>query len=94
MKPLALISGCGGLVFTPDETAFFREFNPWGLILFQRNCHSHQQIKALIGSFRALCGRRDASSACSHRFGASIHRRAFSVIYLKKTAKKGLRQPI
>jgi len=60
MKPLALISGCSGLVFTRDEIAFFREFDPWGLILFQRNCHDHEQIKALISSFRALNGRKDA----------------------------------
>lgn len=60
MTVSALISGCSGLELTPEETAFFREFDPWGLILFQRNCESPEQIKALVSSFRELNGRNDA----------------------------------
>jgi beta-N-acetylhexosaminidase len=60
MTASALIVGCRGLVFTPEEKTFFRRFDPWGLILFQRNCQSPEQIKALVASFRILNGRSDA----------------------------------
>lgn len=45
---------------TPDETNFFNEFNPWGLILFKRNCESVEQLKSLTASFRDAVGRADA----------------------------------
>jgi len=45
---------------TPEEVNFFRRFDPWGLILFQRNCQNPEQIKALVASFRCLNGRKDA----------------------------------
>lgn len=60
MTVSALITGCRGLVFTPEETAFIQEFDPWGLILFQRNCDTPDQIKALVSCFRSLNGRSDA----------------------------------
>ncbi len=60
MTASALIVGCRGLVFTPEEKAFLRRVDPWGLILFQRNCQSPEQIKALVASFRWLNGRSDA----------------------------------
>ncbi len=60
MTVSALITGCSGLVFTHEEEAFLREFNPWGLILFQRNCQDTEQIKALVSSFRSINGRSDA----------------------------------
>ena len=56
----ALITGCSGLALTLEEKAFLREFDPWGLILFQRNCRDPEQIKALVSSFRSLNGRSDA----------------------------------
>ncbi len=39
---------------------FFAKVNPWGLILFKRNCESPSQICALIKSFRSAVGRVDA----------------------------------
>lgn len=60
MTVSALISGCSSLVFTSDEKAFFSDVDPWGLILFQRNCDTPEQIKALISQFRSLTGRSDA----------------------------------
>jgi len=56
----ALITGCSSLEFTGDEIDFFREVDPWGLILFQRNCESPEQIKSLVSTFRSTCGRSDA----------------------------------
>lgn len=56
----AFISGCSGFALTEPEKAFFAEANPWGLILFKRNCESPQQVKALTSAFRAATGRKDA----------------------------------
>ena len=60
MTVSALIIGCSGHVLTSQEIDFLREFDPWGLILFQRNCQSPQQVKALVSSFRNITGRSDA----------------------------------
>ena len=56
----AFISGCSGTVLTPEETAFFREVNPWGLILFRRNCEAPKQVTDLVASFREAVGRAAA----------------------------------
>lgn len=60
MKIRSFISGCEGTQLSVGETAFFREQNPWGLILFKRNCETPTQIKALTASFRDAVGRKDA----------------------------------
>jgi beta-N-acetylhexosaminidase len=56
----AFISGCSGLALTPEETVFFEQAQPWGLILFRRNCESEAQIRDLAENFRRAVGRRDA----------------------------------
>jgi beta-N-acetylhexosaminidase len=56
----AFISGCMGLVLSPDELAFFRNERPFGLILFQRNCRDPEQVRALVATFRQAVGRSDA----------------------------------
>ncbi|HUR42667.1 MAG TPA: beta-N-acetylhexosaminidase [Aestuariivirga sp.] len=56
----AFITGCAGLSLSPEEVDFFRDRNPWGLILFKRNCETPEQLKALTAAFRAAVGRRDA----------------------------------
>jgi beta-N-acetylhexosaminidase len=56
----AFICGCAATVLTPDERAFFAEARPWGLILFQRNIASPQQVQALVGAFRDAVGDDDA----------------------------------
>jgi beta-N-acetylhexosaminidase len=53
----AFIAGCAGLELTSAEVAFFRETQPWGLILFARNVDTPDQIKALTSSFRDIVGR-------------------------------------
>ena len=60
MKIRSFISGCEGTQLSPAETAFFHEQNPWGLILFKRNCETPAQIKALTAAFREAVGRKDA----------------------------------
>ncbi|MFT3671932.1 beta-N-acetylhexosaminidase [Aestuariivirga sp.] len=60
-KPIgAFISGCSGIVLTEGEKAFFARSNPWGLILFKRNCETPEQVRKLTGDFRAAVGRKDA----------------------------------
>ena len=56
----AFISGCAGPSITPEERKFFADSQPWGLILFGRNCESPGQISALTAEFRKLVGRKDA----------------------------------
>ncbi len=60
MKIRSFISGCEGLSLSAAEIAFLQEQNPWGLILFKRNCETAQQLKALTTAFRDAVGRKDA----------------------------------
>ncbi len=48
----ALITGVAGQCLDVDEVGFIRQCRPAGLILFSRNCSSHDQIRALVASFR------------------------------------------
>lgn len=52
----ALILGCSGLSLTPDEKAFYREYRPWGFILFGRNIGDAAQITDLIAEMRESVG--------------------------------------
>jgi beta-N-acetylhexosaminidase len=56
----AFISGCAGHKLTTDEQAFFRDTQPWGLILFKRNVEAPDQVRALTEHFREVVGRRNA----------------------------------
>jgi beta-N-acetylhexosaminidase len=56
----SFISGCEGFTLSAAEISFFRKTNPWGLILFGRNCGSSAQLKDLTAAFREAVGRRDA----------------------------------
>lgn len=56
----AFISGCSGYELLPEEVAFFRSEDPWGLILFRRNCGDPEQLATLVTSFRAAVGRSNA----------------------------------
>jgi len=55
----ATIFGLSGPVLTDAERAFFREANPFGFILFDRNLENASQIKALCDDLRA-CVEREA----------------------------------
>lgn len=60
MTANAFVSGCEGLALSPDERSFFKAADPWGLILFQRNCSSREQVLRLTSDFRDCVGRTDA----------------------------------
>ncbi len=57
LTPRAVIFGCAGLSLADAEREFFRRTNPAGFILFQRNCASPDQIRALTAELRACVGR-------------------------------------
>lgn len=57
MPITALIAGCAGLELSPDEAAFFRDAEPWGFILFKRNCDTPDQVRALVKALREAVGR-------------------------------------
>lgn len=56
----AVILGCEGLQLTSWEKAFFAEADPFGFILFQRNCDSPDQVRGLVEALRETVCRGDA----------------------------------
>lgn len=58
--PASVIYGCSGAVLTPGEAWFFNRTNPWGFILFRRNCASRTQVRQLVADLRACVRRPDA----------------------------------
>jgi beta-N-acetylhexosaminidase len=59
MALAAAIFGLKGTEVSPGETAFFSDINPYGYILFQRNCESPAQVKRLTDSLREISGRNN-----------------------------------
>lgn len=57
MSELAVILGLSGPKLTAAERAFFRDANPWGIILFSRNVESPKQVKRLTSDIRDALGR-------------------------------------
>ncbi len=55
--PLASIFSLSSPVLTEDERAFFSAANPFGFILFARNCENPAQLKQLTGDLRGALGR-------------------------------------
>lgn len=60
MTSRALILGCAGKSLSGEETAFFRDAQPWGFILFKRNIGTPEEVRALTASLRGCVGRADA----------------------------------
>jgi len=58
--PSAAIYGCAGLRLSAEEESFFRAANPFGFILFARNCESPAQVRDLVTALRAAVGRESA----------------------------------
>jgi beta-N-acetylhexosaminidase len=48
-----VIFGCSGLRLTPEEKDFFKDVQPIGFILFQRNIEDKEQLKSLIQDLKA-----------------------------------------
>ncbi|MGH1402831.1 MAG: beta-N-acetylhexosaminidase [Alphaproteobacteria bacterium] len=56
-KALAAIFSLSGTVLTDVERSIFQQANPFGFILFKRNCDNPEQLKALINDLKDLVGR-------------------------------------
>jgi beta-N-acetylhexosaminidase len=56
----AAIVGIAGPVLGDDERRLFRERDPWGFILFARNCADPDQVRGLVSDLRATVERADA----------------------------------
>jgi beta-N-acetylhexosaminidase len=54
----AFITGLAGTELTADESAFLREADPWGLILFKRNVSTPAQVAELVDACRSALGRQ------------------------------------
>ena len=55
-----IAGGVAGPVLTDRERAFFRDAEPWGLIVFKRNIETPDQVRRLTAEFRTAVGRADA----------------------------------
>ena len=55
-KVSAVILGCKGEQLSQEEKDFFAKVNPFGFILFKRNCGSKAQLKSLTDELRKLLG--------------------------------------
>lgn len=53
----AAIFGCEGAVLGRDEAAFFRDYDPFGFILFARNVETPDQLRRLTADLRDSVGR-------------------------------------
>ncbi|MEM6386875.1 MAG: glycoside hydrolase family 3 N-terminal domain-containing protein [Pseudomonadota bacterium] len=53
----AYILAPAGPALTADEAAFFRDADPWGFIVFQRNCETPDQLRRLTAELRESVGR-------------------------------------
>jgi beta-N-acetylhexosaminidase len=58
--PISSIFGCAGPVLSAAERDFFRSADPFGFILFRRNCESPEQVRRLVSDLRDSIGRADA----------------------------------
>ena len=56
----AIIFGCEGTALNDWERDFFADANPFGFILFKRNCESPEQLRHLTYDLREAIGRDDA----------------------------------
>jgi beta-N-acetylhexosaminidase len=58
---LPIVFSCAGEELTSIERKFFARVNPFGFILFQRNCQSKEQVRWLIKQMRQTVGREDTA---------------------------------
>ena len=56
---LPVVFGCSRTALTPLERSFFKSANPFGFILFKRNCEDPDQVRWLIRELKQAVGRTD-----------------------------------
>lgn len=68
-EPAAVIFGCAGPRLSRQERDFFRAVDPLGFILFQRNCETPDQVRALVSDLRDAVTRPTAPVLIDHEGG-------------------------
>lgn len=58
-KPRPVIFGCAGTALSSAERQLFSRADPFGFILFKRNCESPEQIRRLVKDLRQSAERDD-----------------------------------
>src|SRR3979411_1950147 len=58
--PRAIVLGCAGERLSAEERRLFAASDPFGFVLFRRNCRDPDQLRALVDEMRAAVGRADA----------------------------------
>ncbi len=58
--PRAVVLGCAGERLSDEERRFFASADPFGFVLFRRNCVTPDQLRALVAELRGAVGRADA----------------------------------
>ena len=58
--PKAVIFGCEGPAVTDWEKDFFAREQPYGFVLFARNCRTPDQIRSLVGDLKGLVAHEEA----------------------------------
>tara|TARA_R110002095_G_scaffold138347_1_gene119926 strand:- start:307 stop:1317 length:1011 start_codon:yes stop_codon:yes gene_type:complete len=56
-RALACIFSVSGQTLSDAEASLFKESNPFGFILFQRNCDTPKQVEGLVRDLKTLVGR-------------------------------------
>jgi beta-N-acetylhexosaminidase len=58
--PRAIVLGCAGERLSAEERQLFTAADPFGFVLFRRNCGNPDQLRALVAEMRDAVGRADA----------------------------------
>jgi beta-N-acetylhexosaminidase len=58
--PRAIVLGCAGERLSAEERQLFTAADPFGFVLFRRNCANPDQLRALVAEMHDAVGRADA----------------------------------
>jgi beta-N-acetylhexosaminidase len=68
-RPKPVIFGCAGTSLTATERNLFKNADPFGFILFKRNCESPDQVRYLILELQQAVGRDEVEIAIDQEGG-------------------------
>ena len=57
--PCPVIFSCAGVTLRTYEEAFFRHIQPFGFMIFRRNCESPEQVRRLVDALKVTSHRTD-----------------------------------
>jgi beta-N-acetylhexosaminidase len=68
-RPKPILFGCAGTRLNATERRVFREADPFGFILFKRNCEDPDQVRYLVLELQQAVGRADINIAIDQEGG-------------------------